>query len=123
MGRATKRPQAECDLDGKRLDTVSFRCSPEVRRALLEEAEKYGTTSSYLACTVLQRHFRAQSLLRTHAQPGDALMDEMVESFQAAREDDLLDDIELQGLIRRAVKLANHYCELLERKSTAGEAA
>ncbi len=124
MNRAlATRPQAECDLDGKRLYTVSFRCSPEVRDALLNEAEKYGTTSSDLICTIVQRHIRSQSLLRTHEHPGDALVNEMVEFFRAARKDDLLDDIELQGLIRRAVKLANHFCDLVERKSTAGEAA
>ena len=81
------------------------------------------TTSSDLICTIVQRHIRSQSLLRTHEHPGDALVNEMVEFFRAAREDDLLDDIELQGLIRRAVKLASHFCDLVERKSTAGEAA
>ena len=109
MDRAPNK--TECDLDGKRLDTVSFRCSPEVRQALLDEAEQYGTTSSSLACTVLQRHFRAQSLLRTHGDPRlDTLIDEFVEIVHAAREDGLLDKVEERQMIDKLAEMLNFVC-------------
>ncbi len=111
MSRASKRTQAECDLDGKRLYTVSFRCSPEVRDALLDEAEQYGTTSSDLICTIVQRHIRAQSLLRTHDDPRlDALMDELVEIVHAAREDGLIDKVEERQMINKLAETLNFVC-------------
>ena len=87
-----KKANARCELDGKRLSTVGFRCTPDTDLALRLEADRRGITVSDLMNTLAKRHILAQRLSDSHSRhPARETLCKVIEKVEDALGDDFID--------------------------------
>ncbi|MGH9340101.1 MAG: hypothetical protein ACRD1R_11075 [Acidobacteriota bacterium] len=103
-----KKPLARCgaepDLDGKRLEKMSFRLSPDHKLALILEASRRSISPSKLVAKITRRYLVMQRLSRGHRHPLTSEVEALHQQTIEMLADGIVDPIERQRWTEIATK-------------------